>query len=80
MNGFSHSDESSPARAELSGLLLESVEEILREPMTKEDLGLAWIALGNLARRRCLARRIRARLSTSHTLERIQSMIRTHRR
>ena len=54
---FSHSD----ARAELSGALLKSVEEVLREPIAEEDVGRAqWIVPGSLPRRR-LGHRERSR-------------------
>ncbi len=38
MNDFSQSCKSPSARAELSGVLLESVEEVLREPIAEEDV------------------------------------------
>ena len=41
MNGSSKSHEDSPLPAELSGVLLKSVEEILHEPIAKEEMARA---------------------------------------
>ena len=49
MNDLNQPSENSPPSAELSGVLLESVEEILREPIADEDVAQA------LARARQLA-------------------------
>ena len=73
-------EDSSP-RAELSGVLLESVEEILREPIEETDFARALDRARQLAHVTTPDRsQPRRRLSPNHTLERIQSMIRTHKR
>jgi len=41
MDAFAQSSEDSPVRAKLSGVLLESVEEVRREPIAKQDLARA---------------------------------------
>jgi hypothetical protein len=41
MNDFAHNPNNNPHSSELSGVLLESVEEILREPIDEKDLARA---------------------------------------
>ncbi len=41
MNGFAHNTNNIPHRTELSGVLLESVEEVLREPIDEKDMAQA---------------------------------------
>ena len=38
MNGRSQPFDDSPPHAELSGILLQSVEEVLREPIEEEEM------------------------------------------
>jgi hypothetical protein len=81
MNDHARPSADSSLQAELSGVLLESVEEILREPIEERDLTRALDRALHLDRPATRERsRPRYRLSHSHTLERIQSMIRTHKR
>lgn len=81
MNRHSHSSEASSALAELSGVLLESVEEVLREPTAENDITRALDRARQLAYLATPDRSMSGRQrSHNHTLERIQSMICTHKR
>lgn len=81
MNDSSHGFENTSAHAELSGVLLESVKEILREPMEERDLARALDRARQLANATMPDRpRPTRRLSHNHILERVKRMILAHKR